>query len=43
LGLIEQHDEWLKDRGWYDIITATLDENWIDDGFLDDSEPDTEV
>ena len=31
LTLIEQHDEWLKDRGWYDIITATLDENWMDD------------
>ena len=22
VGLIEQHDEWLRDRGWYDIITA---------------------
>jgi hypothetical protein len=31
LSLIEQHDEWLKDCRWYDIITATLDENWIDD------------
>ena len=31
LSLIEQHEEWLKDRGWYDIITATLDENWIND------------
>jgi hypothetical protein len=30
--LILQHDEWLKDRGDYDIITATLDENWIDEG-----------
>ena len=34
LSLIEQHDEWLKDCGWYDIITAMLDENWTgaDDG-----------
>ena len=34
LSLIEHHDDWLKDRGWYDIITATLDENWKgeDDG-----------
>ena len=27
---IEQHDEYLKRRGDYDIITATLDENWND-------------
>ena len=43
LSLIEQHDEWLKDRGWYDIITATLDENWIDDAvdeYLDASDTD---
>ena len=39
LSLIEQHDEWLKDRGWYDIITATLDENWKgeDDGYIYDA------
>jgi hypothetical protein len=43
LGLIEQHDEWLKDRGRYDIITATLDENWVDDEFLDDGGPASEV
>ena len=30
--LIGQHDEYLKKRGWYDIITATLDENWAADG-----------
>ena len=29
--LIEKHDEYLKKRGDYDIITATLDENWMDD------------
>jgi hypothetical protein len=43
LSLIEQHDEWLKDRGWYDIITATLDENWTDDAvdeYLDASDSD---
>ena len=36
--LIEQHNEYLKRRGWYDIITATFDENWIEavDGSLDD-------
>ena len=28
--LIEKHDEYLKKRGDYDIITATLDENWVD-------------
>ena len=38
--LIARHDEWLKrkwtdGRGWYDIITDTLDENWHDD---DDAE-----
>ena len=41
--LIEQHDEYLKKRGWYDAITATLDENWIDDavdGYLDAGDPD---
>ena len=39
LSLIEQHDEWLKDRGWYDIITRTLDENWTgeDDGYIYDA------
>jgi hypothetical protein len=26
--IIEQHDAYLKKRGWYDIITATLNENW---------------
>jgi hypothetical protein len=31
-GVIERHDEYLKKRGWYDIITATLDENWVDGG-----------
>jgi hypothetical protein len=30
--VIKEHDEYLKKRGWYDIITATLDENWVDDG-----------
>ena len=37
--LIEQHDRYLRKRGWYDVITATLDENWMDDavdGYLDD-------
>jgi hypothetical protein len=29
--LIEQHDRYLRKREWYDVITATLDENWIDD------------
>ena len=40
LSLIEQHDEWLKDRGWYDIITRTLDDNWNgeDDGYIYDAE-----
>ena len=39
LGLIEQHDEWLQDRGWYDTITAALDENWEgEDGFIYDAE-----
>jgi len=33
--LIARHDEWLKRRSWYDIITETLDENWRDD---DDAE-----
>jgi uncharacterized Zn finger protein (UPF0148 family) len=44
--VIQQHDAYLKKRGWYDTIVATLDENWIDDssdGFLNDGEPDTEV
>ena len=38
--LDEQHDEWLKDRGWYDIITRTLGDNWRgeDDGYLYDAE-----
>ena len=41
--LIDQHNEWLKKRGWYDIITATLEGNWIDesdavDGYLDDGD-----
>jgi hypothetical protein len=39
--LIEKYDEYLKKRGDYDIIAATLDENWIDDEPLDDG--DTEV
>jgi hypothetical protein len=26
--VIKRHDEYLKKRGDYDIITATLDENW---------------
>jgi uncharacterized Zn finger protein (UPF0148 family) len=36
LSLIEQHDEWLKDHGWFDIITRTLDDNWKreDDGHI---------
>jgi hypothetical protein len=40
LSLIEQHDEWLKDRGWYDIITATMDNNWTgeDDRHIYDTE-----
>jgi hypothetical protein len=40
LTLIEQHDVWLKDRGWYAIITATLDENWTgeNDGHIYDTE-----
>ena len=33
---IKQHDEYLKKRGWYEIITATLDENWMGDD--DDAE-----
>jgi hypothetical protein len=39
LSLIERHDEWLKDRRWYDIITAMLDENWTseDDGYIYDA------
>jgi hypothetical protein len=42
LSLSEKHDEWLKDRGWYDIITRTLDENWKgeddgDDGYIYDA------
>jgi hypothetical protein len=38
--LIQQHDEYLKERGDYDIITATLDGNWNgeDDGFICDTE-----
>ena len=28
----EKHDEYLKKRVWYDIITTTLDENWVADG-----------
>jgi hypothetical protein len=38
--LIQQHDEYLKERGDYDIITATLDRNWNgeDDGFICDPE-----
>ena len=40
LSLIEQHDEWLKDCGWYNTITATLDQNWTgeDDGYIYDAE-----
>jgi hypothetical protein len=29
--LIKQHDQYLRKCGWYDVITATLDENWMDD------------
>jgi hypothetical protein len=44
--LIEQHDEWLAKKqtdgkSWYDIITSTLDENWVaddDDGLLWDTD-----
>ena len=37
--VIAQHDEWLKDRRDYDIITATLDENWEEDaGYIYDAE-----
>ena len=44
--LIAQHDEWLKKkrtdgRSWYDIITDTLDENWVtddDDGLIWDAD-----
>jgi hypothetical protein len=28
---LKEHDEFLKKRGDYDIITATLDENWTND------------
>jgi hypothetical protein len=38
--VMKKHDEYLKKRGWYDLITATFDENWIDDD-LDGS--DTEI
>jgi hypothetical protein len=46
--LIGQHDEWLKKKrtdgeSWYDIITSTLDENWVaddDDGLVWDAEAD---
>ena len=45
--VIEEHDEYLKKRGWYGIITAALDENWKDgdtaDGFTDDPESGVEV
>ena len=30
--VIKEHDAYLKKRDWYDIITATLDENWVADG-----------
>jgi hypothetical protein len=30
--VIKEHDAYLKRRGDYDIITATLDENWVADG-----------
>jgi hypothetical protein len=33
--VIEKHDRYLKGRGDYDIITATLDENWQGDGDCD--------
>jgi len=39
--VIEQHDEYLRRRGWYDVITATLDENWIDDAVDGSSTPTT--
>jgi hypothetical protein len=29
---MERHDEWLKERGWYAIMTATLDEDDAVDG-----------
>ena len=37
---IEQHDGYLKKRGDYDIITATLDENWTDDADDEDCNTD---
>ena len=44
--LIAQHDEWLKKKktngaSWHDIITSTLDQNWVaddDDGLVWDAE-----
>ena len=30
--VIKEHDEYLKKRGDYDIITATLDQNWVGEG-----------
>jgi hypothetical protein len=46
--LIEQHDEYLKSRGDYDIISSTLlGEDWqddrADDGLYDDCDSGTEV
>jgi hypothetical protein len=40
LSLVEQHDEYLRARGDYDIITATLDKNWTAEEHVDD--PDAE-
>ena len=33
--LIEQHDEYLKERGDYEIITSTLSENWTKEHDVD--------
>jgi hypothetical protein len=44
--LILQHDAWLRERGDYDIITATLDENWVANegaGYINDDEPSGEI
>ena len=48
--LIVQHDEWLKKkrtngRSWYDLITDSMDENWIpddDDGLVWDADSETD-
>ena len=37
--LIARHDEWLKKKRWYDIISGALDENWRDDDeFINDAD-----